>query len=254
MNLIGNAIKFTERGTIRVEVAALEGDRLRFSVRDQGIGIAPEHMELIFDKFTQADASVSRRYGGTGLGLSISRRLVGLMGGELRVESRVGEGSTFWFEIDLPILSPQAGGDAGREVGKPRSTEPPRPPAAASILLVEDSEDNRMLIRTYLKGSGHRLDIAGDGREGVERVRGGHYDLVLMDVQMPVMDGYQATRAIRRWEQEQEQGRARLPILALTAHALQGDDQETLAAGCDAHLTKPIKKGRLLEAIARHLG
>ena len=244
VNLVGNAVKFTERGEIVVRLGLEEDGRLGFTVSDTGIGIAPEHLEVIFDKFSQADSFVTRRYGGTGLGLSIARQLVGLMGGRLWVESRVGEGSAFHF--DVPLVA------ASGEPAEPLmpAQEPRAAPEALSILLVEDSEDNRILIRTYLKKSGHRLEMAGDGQEGIDKFRAGEYDLILMDLQMPVVDGYTATRRIR--ELEAAERREPTPILALTAHALEGDERKSLEAGCDAHLTKPIKKGELLEAIARY--
>ena len=249
INLIGNAIKFTDRGEVEVNLEVVEGieggGRLRCSVRDSGIGIAPEHLDQIFDHFTQADSTISRRYGGSGLGLAISRRLVERMGGEIRVESRLGEGSRFLFTLPLIVA----------ESPPPTPAPTPAPgehPAAhgVHILLVEDSEDNRRLIETYLKRSDHRLETANDGEQAVERAMGRRYDLILMDIQMPVVDGYEATRRIRAWEAERNLPAT--PIVALTAHALQGDDEKSREAGCDGHLTKPIKKAKLLEGIARY--
>ena len=248
VNLAGNAVKFTDRGEITLGLRDGDG-RLDFTVADTGIGIAPEHLEVIFDKFSQADSSVTRRYGGTGLGLSIARQLVELMGGEIHVESVVGRGSTFHFNLPFVAATGEAL-PAPEPVPEPGVEKPPaKVTGGARILLVEDSEDNRLLIRTYLKKSDHTLTMAGDGREGIDKFQADDYDLVLMDLQMPVVDGYTATRAIREWEREQ--GRAPTPLLALTAHALEGDERKSLEAGCDAHLTKPIKKKELLAAIDR---
>ena len=278
VNLIGNAVKFTETGGVTVEVARLgkaapdvEPGRVcfRFAVMDTGIGIPSDKIGAIFDNFTQADSSVTRRYGGTGLGLSISRRLVNLMGGRIWVESEPGRGSSFYFTALLDI-APEADmgsppGAATRPAGVPGTGAVAGavvPSAAAvagtgageeeapslRILLAEDSEDNRLLIKTYLKQSPHCLEMAENGEIAVEKFQQGEYDLVLMDMNMPVMDGYTATRTIRQWEARE--GKPATPIIALTAFALKEDEQKSLAAGCDAHLTKPIKKKTLLEALS----
>ncbi|BCR03848.1 hypothetical protein DESUT3_09170 [Desulfuromonas versatilis] len=387
VNLIGNAIKFTERGEIRVEVKAAaapgagQSQELEFCVADTGIGIPAEKQGEIFERFTQVDASTTRRYGGSGLGLNISRRIVEAMGGEIRVDSEPGRGSIFRFSLALPLAPAPAEPPAppaiaglktlvvddcatnrlvlrellaawGAEVGeaaegpealaalerakqakrpfelvlldcrmpgmdgfdvagrirqnsafagmtvmmvtsdnragdiararslgitgymvKPVKREdlrraiagaladtrrpPPQeaPPAGAAdrplrILLADDSQDNRLLVAAYLKSSPHSLELAEDGGQALEKYRQGEYDLVLMDMQMPVMDGYEATRQIRAWEQAQ--GRPPTPVIALTAYALAEDAGRSLAAGCSAHLTKPIKKETLLEAIRAH--
>ncbi len=395
-NLIGNALKFTEQGEIVVEVkcrdlggAGCTGDGgrqrdLLFSVRDTGIGIEPEKQEVIFEKFAQADTSITRKYGGTGLGLAITRKLVELMGGKIWVESKVGEGTTFSFsirfdeapapvpkeplsEVDLagvrvlviddnstnrlilretlsrwgaPVFAVGSGEEGiaelqkAKEAGNPyrlvlldqrmpemdgfrvaeriknlpdlagtavimltsdgmslatgRSRElgivscltkpvkqselreainltlgrfvPPAPretpPApeglgTLNILLVEDSSANRFLIQAFLKNTGCRIDTAENGQIAVEKFLSNRYDLVIMDMQMPVMDGYTATRTIRSIEKEE--GLAPVPIVALTAHALKEDVQKSLDAGCDAHLNKPIKKAELIGAIMGYL-
>ena len=391
LNLLGNAIKFTERGEVVLRVQrepdAGEQSLLRFSVSDTGIGIPPDKVETIFERFTQVDSSTTRRYGGTGLGLTISRRLIELMGGRIWVESRVGHGTTFAFTLragvwtgpkrrvarqpvdmhNLNVLvvddnatnrlilhevlsgwkarvTEAAGGeealarlqraqDAGdpyrlmlldcrmpgmdgfqvveatkrhqglakvtimmltsdgrggdlaraRELGLagymvkpvkrtdllnaisiamdaplPARQESPLPMVSApsdalpslSILLAEDTEDNRLLLKAYLKQTPYRLDFAENGEVACGKFKVGRYDLVLMDMQMPVMDGYTATGTIREWERANH--RPPTPIIALTAHALQGDAQKSLAAGCTAHLTKPIKKATLLAAILEH--
>jgi PAS domain S-box-containing protein len=380
INLVGNAMKFTAEGSVRLCVRAAEdapGD-LIFSVADTGIGIPAEKLGLIFEPFTQADSSTTRKYGGTGLGLSISQRLVELMGGRIWVESEPGRGSTFQFRIpfgvqtgeqaeavrdgparvlivddsyanrlilrqslaqhvasvveaangveglarlreaeaagrpitlalvdsrmpvmggadfvnearqagfsslaiaivsseggeeerayyrgvgisayltkplrkseilSLPQLAPAVGPEA------PPASKPPSAGVERSLLLADDSEDNVFLMQAFLRGSGRRLDVASDGAEAVAKFRSGRYDLVLMDVNMPVMDGHAATRAIRAWEAENR--RQRTPILALTAHALQSEVDKSVAAGCDAHLSKPIQREALLAAIAAHEG
>lgn len=417
VNLIGNAIKFTDKGEIvlRVELAAdygsqiadpkssirdpQSGVRLLFSVRDTGIGIPPEKLNSIFDSFTQVDASTTRKYGGTGLGLTISKRLVELMGGHILVESKVGQGSIFYFTLpfrtptdveakqgivlapmdlkDLKVLvvddsatnrlilkealigwgaqvTEAEGGEPGlaelqraREAGTPyhlllldcrmpgmngfqvaeyikknlglvdmtvlmftsdhrrgdiarsqelglagylikpikrsdllegirnalsktKTAEIDSSPAFREvplistdlknrrplrILLVEDSADNRLLIQSYLKKTPYQIDLAENGQIGVEKFKSGNYDLVLMDIQMPVMDGYAATRMIREWEKEQIEAGLRstsIPIIALTAHALKEEMQKSFEAGCTAYLTKPIKKAKLVEIIFEH--
>ncbi len=393
INLVGNAVKFTEAGEVVVQVdreaesgEPFEGGGdcfLHFAVRDTGIGIPRDKLEHIFERFTQADSSTTRKYGGTGLGLTISRQLAELMGGRIWVESTVGQGSIFHFTArfrrqehpELPSRTPeadisglrilvvddsatnrlilkealsQAGGlvtesengpealkllresrqrrnpfqvvlldqqmpgmtgfevaaaiqqepelagmtilmltsehrgediarvkslgmaaylikpvkraelfqALSRSLAKPDSatapaqaeeTPPPVPTRRLRILLVDDSEDNRFLIKAYFKNTLHEIEMAENGAVAVEKFKAGRYDLVLMDMQMPVMDGYTATRIIRDWEAEQ--GRHRTPIIALTAHALVEDVEKSLAAGCDTHLNKPIKRAKLMETI-----
>lgn len=395
-NLVGNAIKFTEAGEVVVEAKLASATQcpkdpaapcnITFSIKDTGIGISPEKLEVIFEKFTQADTSTTRKYGGTGLGLAISKHLVELMGGELQVQSQVGQGSTFEFTIlflrqlepqdkssvpaadlkDLRVLvvddnvtnrlilreimtgwgarvaeaengiqgltelarakkvgqpyqlvlldgrMPQMDGfgmaeaihgDASfsgitvmmlssdarsgdlsraRDLGlasylvkpvkrhdlreaidralhqahqddmaapspTPISPEEQRP---LRILLADDSADNRLLIQAYLKKYPFQLDMAEDGEQALSKFQAGSYDLVLMDMQMPVMDGYNATRRIREWERQQQLSST--PVIALTAYALKEEIQKSLDAGCTIHLTKPIKKSVLLEAIAQY--
>ncbi|GAB6040280.1 PocR ligand-binding domain-containing protein [Endothiovibrio diazotrophicus] len=382
VNLLGNAIKFTHRGRIGVEVkierSEPTGTRLRFEVSDTGDGIDADKLETIFQPFTQADSSVTRRHGGTGLGLTICRRLVEMMDGTIRVESEPGIGSLFTFTAYFPLASlipeEQVAGDddeqlrgtrvllvddnatnraifgemleksgcrvhavadcrsgfaelrralaadepyqlaildyhmpihdglhmveelraapdlgalpvimlssddrrevlvrarelnlrylikpikrrdllsaAGRALAEWRQTDGVAGGGPLRILLAEDSEDNAILVRAFLKESGHTLEVVEDGKQALARVQAAPFDLVLMDMQMPVMDGYAATRAIRRWEREQ--GRRPLPILALTAYALEGDDRKSLEAGCDDHLTKPLSRRKLLESVARY--
>ena len=260
VNLIGNALKFTPQGSVTLRVErepALSGaggapNWLRFNVIDTGIGIAADKIKMIFERFTQADSSTTRRYGGTGLGLAISKGLVELMGGRLGCTSEVGKGSTFFLSAPFEV----------RQQGAPLASDEPaaiaNPVAGAAaqqagcrILIAEDSEYNVVLIRAYLKNSGFELDVAENGKIAVEKVIATRPDLVLMDLQMPVMDGLEATRAIRRWEAET--GARLTPILALTAHAAGDGIGISLEAGCNEHLTKPIKRVILLEAISRHI-
>ena len=368
-NLVGNAIKFSPRGLIVLTVRALGGDMLEFSVSDCGIGIPAEKRESIFDAFSQADGSITRQFGGTGLGLTITRRLVKLMGGEIRAYSEEGKGSTFVFNVIMPAaaVSTLAAADLrglkvlvvceqsvnrrivrnplqglGAEVceagsapevqaclalaaaqGKPfalaliesqlglhapelfalpaawgirvvvladaaqhglsaqypeltfmlkpikrreliRCVSSTLQPAAVhgevssqpvpdaskeglNILLAEDNKDNILLVKVFLKQSRHQVTVAEDGLVAVEKFRNNRYDVILMDVQMPNMGGYEATAEIRRIEKEE--GREPIRIIALTAHALKEDEQRSLAAGCNGHLTKPIKKNLLLETL-----
>jgi two-component system sensor histidine kinase/response regulator len=394
VNLIGNSIKFTEKGEVFIQIKSQEVKKetveLLFSITDTGIGIAPEQIDKIFDSFTQADSSTTRKYGGTGLGLAISKQLVELMGGHITAESKPGQGSTFAFtaqfgiqaepkermekialdirgvkvlvvddnetnrmilrntlsklgaiitESDsgehglaefkramktkspyqLALIDHRMPGMDGFELAKHiketmgnikntavmmltsdnrsgdralckefditfylvkpvkkaellvaiatimgRKIEPVvgKIPEARSVdltkirslnlLLVEDSADNRLIIQAYFKRASDHIDIAENGAIAVEKFKSGKYDLVLMDVQMPVMDGYAATREIRKWEQEQ--GRKQTPIIALTAHAMKEDVQKSLDAGCTDHLTKPIKRATLMEAVQKYTG
>ena len=249
LNLLGNAIKFTESGEVALRVASDAGSSvpgvLQFTVSDTGIGIPGEKLSAVFERFTQADSSTTRRYGGSGLGLTISKRLVELMGGCIRVESGVGKGSVFSFTVPLEIWA----GPARRAI-VPIGTDPEPVLPALQILLVEDSPDNRTITVAYLKDTPYRVEIAENGAVAYTKFTAGHFDLVLMDRQMPVMDGLTATRAIREWERANR--RLPTPIVALTASALKGDQEQCMAAGCTAYLTKPIKQEVLLQAIREH--
>ena len=249
LNLVGNAIKFTESGevTLRVtlDVESQVPGALRFTISDTGIGISGEKLGTVFERFTQADSSTTRRYGGSGLGLTISKRLVELMGGRISVESAVGAVSIFSFAVPIEIFAGPAR-QAAVSVGTGR--EQPLP--ALHILLVEDSPDNRTITIAYLQDAPYRIEIAENGAIAYEKFTAGRYDLVLMDRQMPVMDGLTATRAIREWEKANR--RPPTPIIALTASALKGDQEKFEAAGCTAFLTKPIKQEVLLQAIKEH--
>ena len=246
LNLLGNAIKFTESGEVSLRVT-LDGNfavptALRFAVSDTGIGIPSGKLARVFERFTQADSSTTRRFGGSGLGLTISRRLVELMGGRIWVESGVGKGSVFSFAVPFEIW-PSTNRPALITVGVDPEAQLP----ALRILLAEDSADNCTITMAYLEDTPYQVEIAETGAIACEKFTSGHYDLVLMDRQMPVMDGLTATRSIRAWEQAND--RQPTPIIALTASALKGDREMCLAAGCTAFLTKPIKQEVLLQAI-----
>jgi PAS domain S-box-containing protein len=256
VNLIGNAIKFTERGHVAVSVtrAAEPEGLLHFAVADTGIGIPLKKFDEVFASFSQADSSTARRYGGSGLGLAIVARLVELMGGRIWVESIEGCGSTFHFTIRLErqITTAQtAPGYAQHRVAAPHPTASLMPCRenlrSLRILVADDSVDKRFLLKSMLKAMPYELDEVENGRQAVERVMAGRYDLILMDVRMPVMDGLAATREIRMWEQQQ--GHRAVPIIGLTASALKEDVVECLGAGCDQHVSKPISKASLIEAV-----
>ncbi len=255
-NLVANAVKFTDAGevVVRVESELREPERvrLRFAVRDTGIGIPPEKQDVIFNAFEQVDASTSRRYGGTGLGLAITALLVEKMGGRIWVENDAGQGSN--FRMVLEFLR-QPAGMSGQTGPAAPAAEPSTTENTANgplrILLVEDNAVDRKLMLKMLKRWGHTTDTAENGRAALEALDREAFDLVLMDVQMPEMDGLEATRSIR--EKERETG-GHVPIVAMTAHALKGDREKCLAAGMDGYVTKPVRMPELLEAIQRFGG
>jgi signal transduction histidine kinase/CheY-like chemotaxis protein len=246
INLIGNAIKFTERGGVEVdmEVGVGRGDRieLRFTVRDTGIGIPEEQQELIFEPFRQADGSTSRRYGGTGLGLAICARLVALMEGSIRVQSRPGGGSAFSFTTMVGQAVQQPAGAAASE--EPNAKAPKR---SLRVLVAEDNAVNRKLASRILENAGHSVLCANDGCEAVDAYARERFDIVLMDVQMPRMDGFEATREIRKLEAARS---IHTPVLALTANAMKGDRERCLEAGMDGYLPKPLRPAELIGLIA----
>ncbi|MBF0109070.1 MAG: response regulator [Magnetococcales bacterium] len=251
-NLLGNAIKFTREGRIGLSVTMVHerGERLRFSVSDTGIGIPSAQQEHIFAAFTQADSSTTREFGGTGLGLAICKRLIDKMEGELSVESRVGKGSLFSFILPLELIAPEAleGKDHGSAMPREKEADP-RPVRPLRILLAEDVEDSIAIIQSFVEPTPHQLEVVENGQQVVQRVQSGRFDLVLMDIQLPLMDGLEATRMIRRWERENN--RRPLPIMALTANALIGEAKKSRTAGCDAHLTKPLRKSEFMDLLLR---
>lgn len=249
-NLISNALKFTEAGSVAVSVGAGEERRLRFTVSDTGCGFDEEQKARIFNRFQQADGSITRRFGGTGLGLAISRELVELMGGALDCHGRPGHGADFWFELPLePALVQAPTPGAGRE-----GAASPYPDVAfpRRILLADDHPANRKVIEIMLAGLPTELVVVEDGAQALEAVRRDKFDLVLMDMQMPVMDGLTATAAIRALEADAR--RARTPIIMLTANAMADHVEAGRLAGADGHLSKPITLVGLLDGISAAVG
>jgi signal transduction histidine kinase/ActR/RegA family two-component response regulator len=269
MNLLGNAIKFTAHGGIQIDISLVEGPmparrddddslpaaqprRLRVAVTDTGIGLEPARIERLFRPFSQGDASMTRRFGGTGLGLAISRRLARMLGGDILVKSREGQGSTFTVEIgtgSIPGVS-MVSRLPDEDAGSAARTEPdPSGAGAIRVLLAEDGEDNRRLVLHHLAKAGIQTSAASDGHEAIDlalasKRAGTAFDVILMDMQMPTLDGYEATRRLRAagWAG---------PIVALTAHAMSGDRERCLDAGCSEYMTKPIDRTRLLETVRR---
>ncbi len=252
LNLANNAIKFTQKGHVYINVSLEDKTNqpyIRFEVEDTGIGIPPEKQEKIFESFTQADGTNSRKHGGTGLGLTITRELVRLLGGEITLTSQEGEGSI--FSIVMP-----AGLEIAREPLLDKNTttshtaivkgQTKKHKFVGHVLVAEDVETNQILVKSILKQMGLEVTIASDGKEAVQKAVAGEFDLILMDIQMPHMNGYEATRALRK------KGTA-TPIIALTAHAMKGDDQKCVEAGCDDYLVKPLDRAALVEKLARYL-
>jgi CheY-like chemotaxis protein len=247
-NLLGNALKFTSEGEVSVRVTsdghAGEGRMLHFVVADTGVGIPIEKQKVIFEAFAQADRSTTRKFGGTGLGLTISSHLVKMLGGSIWVESEPGRGSRFHFTAQV-----------GKGLGEPARPALHAAPHLAQggashtglrILLAEDNFVNQQVVRRMLEKYGHTVTVAGNGREAIERCGLQSSDLILMDVQMPEMDGFEATAILR----SKEQGTGRhVPIIAITAHAMKGDEELCLKAGMDGYVAKPIKPAALFAAI-----
>jgi PAS domain S-box-containing protein len=242
LNLVGNAVKFTEKGGVTISVFLLgrkEGRlQIRFDVRDTGIGIPDAARRRLFTSFTQADSSISRRFGGTGLGLAISKRLVELMDGEIGVDSEVGRGSRFWFVLPFGIAE---------HMPAEEETIPAPPCRPLSVLLAEDNPVNRTVAERILARAGHKVTAVPDGAQALTAVKAHSYDLVLMDIHMPEMDGFEATRRIRALDGDA----ARTPIIALTANVLAGDMERCVQAGMDGYLPKPFKPSELLALLAR---
>jgi len=245
LNLINNAVKFTKAGSVRVQVR-LEEERdgiatVRFDVTDTGIGLSKEQQKLIFEPFRQADGSVTRKYGGTGLGLAICARLVELQGGSMSVRSTPGEGSTFSFETRCGVCS-DTDVDSHKRPERTRLRATPRP--GLRVLLAEDNRVNQLLVVRLLQSRGHHVSVVNDGRAALEAIEQQSFDLILMDIQMPEMDGLEATRILRERERA---GRPTAPIIAMTAHAMKGDRDKCIEAGMRGYISKPIQPEELFE-------
>lgn len=256
-NLVGNAIKFTRQGQISMECSEIERDTatalLEFSVSDSGIGIAPEKLDLLFKPFSQTDSSTTREFGGTGLGLSIVSTLAHAMGGDVGLQSKLGEGSRFWFRVHVEVLEPQQealSSAVSMMAGNRAPTQAHQ--LHGKVLVVEDNPVNCMVIGALLTQLGLTHTVASNGQQAVQAIREGEQpDIILMDLQMPVLDGYAATEQIRQWEYES--GQSRLPIIALTADAFEEDRQRSRDVGMDGFLTKPIAMTDLVAALDNYL-
>jgi CheY-like chemotaxis protein len=242
VNLLGNAVKFTERGSVSLTVSGGPAEpgrwNIRFTIRDTGIGMSAEQVSRLFQKFAQADSSAARKYGGTGLGLAISRRLADLMGGSIHALSSPGVGSTFHFQVALPAAE-APGGKTQTEIAAPPRT------AGVRILLAEDNPINVRVAQGLLGRLGYSLAVASNGREAVEAVERESYDIVFMDCMMPEVDGFEATRLIRR-----RSGPVPV-IIAMTANAMEGDRDRCLAAGMDDYLAKPLVLKELADCLEK---
>ncbi|MFS4458673.1 ATP-binding protein [Bdellovibrio sp. HCB2-146] len=256
INLISNSVKFTERGSIRVTLGRnpSKKDHLLISVNDTGLGIPQSKQHLIFQKFSQADSTITRRYGGTGLGLAISKSLVELMGGQIWFKSREGVGTSFFITIPYheQIAHPVTHKPIPMQAGKldfvaKRERDPNR---KLRILLADDTEDNRILFIRYLSREPFEIVEAENGLEAIDKIKSEKFDIIFMDVQMPELDGYATTARIREWEDSHHQEHT--PIIALTAHALSEDRAKSIKAGCDDHITKPFKKNTILSVIEKY--
>jgi len=248
LNLCGNAIKFTEKGEVHLDLLCepmADGRELvKIAVHDTGIGIPPDKMGTIFDKFVQADSSINRKYGGTGLGLAICKTLAEVMGGSITVDSILRRGSVFTLTLPLKVTQPAVEAIEQREPKEQAHDNKPR------VLLVEDYPANVMVATTFLEEFGYTVDVASNGAEACEAAKRGEYVAALMDVQMHGMNGFEATAAIRSYEKEH--GRARLPIIGMTAHALAGDRERCLASGMDDYIAKPFNPDELEQKLARY--
>ncbi|MEM8743152.1 MAG: ATP-binding protein [Pseudomonadota bacterium] len=255
-NLVDNALKFTEEGSVHVRAGYGQDGKdfvLRFEVCDTGIGLSADQLSELFEPYTQADSSVAVQYGGTGLGLSIARRLAKLMGGDLGCESTPGSGSMFWFTIRVRDAN-AAADTPTKEAEEPTRGLPPGPPPVMGplnghVLVVEDNDVNQMLIAAYLDQFGLTYDIAANGQDAIRMVQERHYDVVLMDIMMPVMDGLEATKQIRALDGPL----ASLPIIALTANAMKGDRETYLASGLDGYISKPLSAADLFTALSEYI-
>jgi CheY-like chemotaxis protein len=253
LNLVGNAIKFTDVGSVSVFLAnSGQGNgkkSITISVTDTGIGIAPDKLGHVFNKFIQADSSITRRYGGTGLGLAISKSLAEQMGGSISVTSTVGVGSTFVLHLTLPVQATETSASPYEQniiyLDKDANTR------TLPVLLIEDYEPNILVATNLLDNFGYRYEIAHNGQEALDKYAAGKYSLILMDVQMPFMDGLETTSRIRASEKAQDA--KHVPIIAMTAHALKGDRERCLQAGMDDYITKPFSPHQLQAVLIKHV-
>jgi len=254
VNIIGNAIKFTNEGMVKVKfikldtIGAPEKIDLKITIEDTGIGMTPDLVDSIFQVFKQGDASYSKKFAGTGLGMSITKKLLELMKGTVEIKSEVDKGSLFTIFIsmakgeeetrsDIEGFHTQASFFDYKKISEP------------NVLIVEDNEDNQQLIRIYLSKVNFNFAFANDGMEAIELYKKNHFNIVFMDIQMPVIDGYEATETLRKFEKESK--RDRIPIIALSAYIQLEDIEKSFKAGCDAYLTKPVSKKNILNVINR---
>jgi CheY-like chemotaxis protein len=253
LNLVVNAVKFTSAGTVAVRVSAtptpLHSTMVRFEVVDSGIGIDPASLARMFEPFTQADVSTTRIYGGTGLGLAIARELVEMMGGTISAESEPGRGSTFRFELEL--AAPVAADTRAAQTGQQPASAPDFWADPPLVLVAEDSQINQIVAARALERCGCRVHVVCDGQQALQALQARQFDAVLMDCQMPEMDGYEATREIRH--RETASG-AHQPIIAMTAAAMDGDREACLDAGMDDYITKPVRADDLRQVLGRWIG
>jgi signal transduction histidine kinase/ActR/RegA family two-component response regulator len=249
LNLVGNAIKFTTSGSVGIEASQIDPDRVRVSVIDTGIGVAPGQLDKLFERFTQGDASITRRYGGTGLGLAISKKLITLMGGEISAQSEAGKGSIFWFT--LPVRAPLNSSTRIALPIPPPAPQPlPVPPSAKGrLLLVEDNVVNQKVAMHMLVKMGYEVDLAEHGRQALERLAAVRYEAVLMDCQMPEMDGFEATRHIR--DPSSAVLDHDVPVIAMTANAFAEDRDRCIAAGMNDFLAKPVDRATLAQVLEK---
>jgi signal transduction histidine kinase/ActR/RegA family two-component response regulator len=248
LNLLGNAIKFTMSGSVSIDVSQVDPDRVRVSVSDTGIGVAAGQLDKLFQRFTQGDASITRRYGGTGLGLAISKQLITLMGGEIAAQSEAGKGSVFWFT--LPVRAPLNTSSRNAQPVPPAAAPlPTQQSAEGRLLLVEDNVVNQKVAMHMLVKMGYEVDLAADGRQALDRLAAVRYEAVLMDCQMPEMDGYLATRHIR--DPSSAVLDHDVPVIAMTANAFAEDRERCIAAGMNDFLPKPVDRSMLAQVLEK---
>jgi CheY-like chemotaxis protein len=246
-NLVANAIKFTPSGEVRIAVHRLPGDEVQIIVRDTGIGMAPETLSRVFARFDQADDSITRNHGGVGLGLTICRELSELMGGQIQAESCCGQGTTVTLRLPLPLV----GAASVRDVTPPPKPQAEPEPEPLRVLCAEDNPINQLVLRALLEEIGCAATMADNGQAALDLWRASSWDIVLMDMRMPVMDGLTATRTMRA--EEAASGRPRTPVISVTADTLAEQVAEQRAAGIDLHLAKPIEASALAEALGAAL-